>query len=240
MFQMTDLWTAQVQRRPVFNSLYMKVKRENLLGQTMLKLKQTKSDGGDALKLPIKVLFEGEPGQDEGGLRREFFSLLLKEIFTEDFGMFRHNEDVQQYWIQGHADYFESVPEERKEQLISYFELFGSIVGLAIFNETLVDFPLPFFFFKLKFYGLESITLQDYAQWQPETAKSLQFILDYDKEEECSLEDLVSRTFSVDVKIGDQTKTVDLVPNGADIYVNVENRAEFVRLFIQFEVQTQS
>ena len=29
-----------------------------------------------------------------GGVRREFFSLLLKELFTEDFGMFRHNEDV--------------------------------------------------------------------------------------------------------------------------------------------------
>lgn len=51
--------------------------------------------------------------------------------------------------------------------------MFGSIVGLAIMNQTLVDFPLPFFFFKLKFFGLQSITLADYAQWQPETAKSL-------------------------------------------------------------------
>lgn len=49
-----------------------------------------------------------------GGVRREFFSLLLKELFTEDFGMFRHNEDVQLYWIHGHADYFDSVTEERK------------------------------------------------------------------------------------------------------------------------------
>jgi len=60
----------------------------------MLKLKESISGGGDALKLPIKVLFEGEIGVDEGGLRREFFSLLLKELFTQDFGMFRHNEDV--------------------------------------------------------------------------------------------------------------------------------------------------
>lgn len=37
---------------------------------------------GDALKMPIKVLFKGEPGQDEGGLRREFFSLMLKELFS--------------------------------------------------------------------------------------------------------------------------------------------------------------
>ena len=50
--------------------------------------------------------------------------------------MFRHNEDVQLYWIQGHADYFDSVSVERKEQLVSYFELFGNIVGLAIMNQT--------------------------------------------------------------------------------------------------------
>lgn len=132
----------------------------------MLKLKQTSNEDGrhrDILKQPIKVLFEGEPGQDVGGLRREFFSLLLKELFTEDFGMLKHNEDVQLYWINGHADYFDSVSDERKAQLISYFELFGSIVGLAIINDTLVDFPLPFFFFKLKFYGLESVSLADYA-----------------------------------------------------------------------------
>jgi len=75
-------------------------------------------------------------------------------------------------------------------------------VGLAIFNDTLIDFPLPYFFFKLKFQGIDSVTLDDFAQWQPETAKSLKFILDYDKEDEFPLEDLVSRTFSVDVTIG--------------------------------------
>ena len=60
----------------------------------MFKLKEMKAERADAFKLPINVRFEGEPGQDMGGVRREFFSLLLKEIFTEDFGMFRHNEDV--------------------------------------------------------------------------------------------------------------------------------------------------
>ena len=38
------------------------------------------------------------------------------------------------YWVNGHADYFESVSDERKRQLVSYFELFGSIVGLALYS----------------------------------------------------------------------------------------------------------
>ena len=78
-------------------------------------------------------------------------------------------------------------------------------MGLAIYSDTLIDFPLPFFFFKVRFFGIESVTIDDYSRWQPETAKSLQFILDYDKEDECALEDIICRTFSVDVKIGDET-----------------------------------
>lgn len=191
----------------------------------MFKLKQKQPEGADEVKLPIHVSFYEELGHDMGGVRREFFSLLTKEIFTEDFGMFRYNEDVRLYWVNGHADYFDTVPQSRKEQLVSYFELFGNIVGLAIFNDTLIDFPLPYFFFKLKFQGIDSVTLDDFAQWQPETAKSLKFILDYDKEDEFPLEDLVSRTFSVDVTIGgNQTKTVDLIENGSEIYVTMANR----------------
>ena len=207
----------------------------------MLKLKQKQPEGADEVKLPIHVMFDEELGADLGGVRREFFTLLTKEIFTEAFGMFRYNEDVRLYWVNGYADHFETVPQSRKEQLVSYFELFGNIVGLAIFHDTLIDFPLPYFFFKLKFKGIGSITLEDFAQWQPETAKSLKFILDYDKEEECTLENLVCRTFSVDVTIGgDQMKTVDLIENGSEIYVNIDNREQFVRLFIEFEILEQA
>lgn len=141
------------------------MQRDNLLGQTMVKLKNEQASKGDWFKLPMNVRFAAEPGQDMGGVRREYFSLLLKEIFTEAFGMFRYNDDIRLYWINGHPDFFDSVTMERKEQLLSYFELFGNIVGLAIYHETLIDFPLPFFFFKLKFQGIEAITIHDYASW---------------------------------------------------------------------------
>jgi len=54
------------------------------------------------------------------------------------------------------------------------------------------------------------------------------------------LEDIVCRTFSVDVKIGDETKTVDLIPEGADTPVTMANRADFVRKFIEFDVLRQA
>lgn len=54
----------------------------------MIKLKETQAGAEDVFKLPMNVRFAGEPGQDMGGLRREYFALMLQEIFTERFGMF--------------------------------------------------------------------------------------------------------------------------------------------------------
>ena len=36
---MSDVWLAQTQNRPVYNQFICRVQRDNLLGQTMLKLK---------------------------------------------------------------------------------------------------------------------------------------------------------------------------------------------------------
>jgi hypothetical protein len=38
--------------------------------------------------MPLKVHFEGEQGVDEGGVKREFFSLLTQQLFTPAYGMF--------------------------------------------------------------------------------------------------------------------------------------------------------
>ena len=48
----------------------------------------------DLFRLTLDITFEGEPGLDYGGIKREFFKLLTEALFTEKFGMFRYNEDV--------------------------------------------------------------------------------------------------------------------------------------------------
>lgn len=51
-----------MQGRPVHDQMVITVRRENLLGQTMFKLKEMQVGRGDAWKLPLNVIFEGEPG----------------------------------------------------------------------------------------------------------------------------------------------------------------------------------
>ena len=50
-------------------------------------LKEISSKQKD-LKKKLKVSFVGEPGLDMGGLTKEWFQLLIKQIFDAEYGMF--------------------------------------------------------------------------------------------------------------------------------------------------------
>lgn len=108
----------------------------------------------------------------------------MKELFNPAFAMFKWNEDVQLYWFNGST--FEANIN---------FELVGTLMGIAFHNNMFIDMPVVPACYKLLLD--KEPNLNDMAQWQPETAKSLQFILDYNDSTK-PLEDIIGRTFSVD------------------------------------------
>eukprot|EP00438_Fugacium_kawagutii_P021325 Skav211656 [mRNA] locus=scaffold2752:62106:69870:- [translate_table: standard] len=61
----------------------VEVSRENIVEDTARFLRQADAA---ALHLPLKVKFAGEEGQDEGGVRREFFQVLIRRLFDERLG----------------------------------------------------------------------------------------------------------------------------------------------------------
>ena len=83
--------------------------------------------------MPLRVQFVNEPGIDEGGVQKEFFMLLVKELIDPQYTMFNTpSQETQLIWFNG--DSFESP--------IKY-QLVGTLMGLAIFNGVLLDLPLP-------------------------------------------------------------------------------------------------
>jgi len=50
------------------------------------------------LKKQLYVEFEGEQGVDEGGVSKEFFQLVVEEIFNPDIGMLSNNLLGIQKW----------------------------------------------------------------------------------------------------------------------------------------------
>lgn len=54
----------------------------------------TSQDNPSDLKKQLFVEFEGEQGIDEGGVSKEFFQLVVEEIFNPDFGKDIKNNNV--------------------------------------------------------------------------------------------------------------------------------------------------
>lgn len=52
----------------------------------MLQLEMISMENPSDLKKQLFVEFEGEQGVDEGGVSKEFFQLVLEEIFNPDIG----------------------------------------------------------------------------------------------------------------------------------------------------------
>ena len=63
----------------------LEVDRENLVEDSIAKIVTlNKSKNCDPLTLPIEVRFKGEPGIDEGGVRKEYFELVMKELNAQN------------------------------------------------------------------------------------------------------------------------------------------------------------
>lgn len=73
-----------------------------------------------------------EEGLDEGGVAKEFFQLVIQELFDTQYGMFRPLEGGRYLWFDSRS----------REPAVSY-QLVGIILGLAIYNGHILDVHLP-------------------------------------------------------------------------------------------------
>lgn len=68
--------------------ILVKVRRDHLIDDALVELEMVAMENPTDLKKQLVVEFEGEQGVDEGGVSKEFFQLVVEEIFNPDYGMF--------------------------------------------------------------------------------------------------------------------------------------------------------
>lgn len=191
----------------------LEVRREHLLEDTLSMI----MSGDMNLKKPLKVHFLGEEGIDEGGVKKEFFQLIIKELFDPEFSMFIRYDSQQLYWF--NPDTLESNVN---------FELVGMILGLAIYNSIILDVHLPMATYK-KILGMPT-GIKDLEEFNPGLAKGLKDLLDF----EGNVEEVFCRNFYIETEVFGQMKKHQLIENGENIPVTNENREEFVRLYVNW------
>lgn len=78
--------------------LKLKVRRDFLIDDALAELEMVAMTNPNVLKKQLVVEFEGEQGIDEGGVSKEFFQLIVEEIFNPDYGMFVNMDETQMMW----------------------------------------------------------------------------------------------------------------------------------------------
>jgi len=200
--------------------LHVRVRRTHLLEDALREVVHRRAD----LKKPLRVVFVSggveEEGLDEGGVAKEFFQLLIRELFDASYGMFGALEGGRYLWFDARSG----------EPEVSY-QLVGTLLGLAIYNGHILDVHLPPVAYK-KLLGVEP-TLADLRATFPALAHGLEALLGYGGDVEGDL----CYTFEVDVDLFGEPRTVELVPGGAAIAVTADNRRQFVELYARYVLE---
>ena len=201
--------------------LMLMVSRENIVQETIIQLQN--SNTAD-LKKPLRVKFADEEAEDAGGVTKEFFMLLIKEILNPDYGMFKEYEESNAMWFN---------PMTYEDN--SYYFLIGILYGLAIYNFTIINVPFPLVLYQKLLGESTEHSLQDLAQLSPTTARSLQHLLDY---KEADTEEVFSLTFTISESQFGEVLDKPLKDGGENIAVTSENKAEYVKLYVSYVLNT--
>ncbi|XP_042872289.1 E3 ubiquitin-protein ligase Nedd-4-like isoform X2 [Penaeus japonicus] len=199
------------------NKFDIKVKRNNILEDAFAIISQVTRV--DLLRTKLWIEFEGEVGLDYGGVAREFFFLLSKEMFNPYYGLFEYSA-TDNYTLQ-----INPYSGMCNEEHLRYFKFIGRVAGMAVYHGKLLDafFIRPFYKMMLG----KPIELKDMESVDSEYYNSLLWIQENDPAD-------LDLTFSVDEESFGRTSSHNLKENGGEIPVTNENKHEYIELVIKW------
>lgn len=192
----------------------LEIRRDKIIEDTLNEV----SKPDVKLRNPLKVKFRGEQGVDEGGVRKEFFMLLTRQIFDANYGMFSYNSKTRLFWFNLYSF----------EPKIKY-ELIGVILGLAIFNGIILDIKFPMAIYK-KLLGNKT-GIEDLKECDPELYQNLSFLL---STQDKNLKEELDTNFTVTADRFGEKIVIPLKPNGENIMIDSNNKEEYVKLYLDW------
>ncbi|KAL3898350.1 MAG: hypothetical protein SGCHY_002799 [Lobulomycetales sp.] len=173
------------------------------------------------LKHPLEVHFISEKGLDGGGPRRELFELLSKRFFDHEtspaFKLASNGASID-------------IPVLDQTTSVSDYETAGSVLGLALYHESLLNAPLAKFIFR--FLLEQEPQLEDLEELDPATHRMMKRML--------ATPDIQSWNMFFAVNDPDhQERMFELVKNGESVLVTDDNKTKFVQLYLKWRLQSR-
>ena len=217
--------------------LRCRIRRERLFEDAYDALNDADSQ---KLKHRVQVEFVGEAGIDGGGLMKEMLTALAKTAFDPVNGLFLTTQQqtvypnpdslliaqqtgqmLQQVDLDGEDQQY-SDPQAEVQRQLSYYLFLGKIIGKCIYDRIQIEceFTLSF----VKHLLGQTTNVDDLYTLDAQLYNSLIKLTTLTPEQLAALQ----LTFTVDRNILNQIHTDELIPNGANIYVDESNVRQFM------------
>ncbi|KAL6042845.1 hypothetical protein QOT17_024210 [Balamuthia mandrillaris] len=221
-------------KRAYFRSQLQKLKERSYYGGCRLRVRrkrvfedsyqQMRNRTPEELRGRLSVQFQNEEGVDAGGVSREWYETLAKEMFNANYALFIATAQDNSTFQPNRSSYIN--PDH-----LSYFKFVGRVIGKAIFDGQYLPCHFTRSFYK-HMLGV-SVRPDDMEAIDPEYYKNLKWILDNDITG--VLDDL---TFSTEIDDFGTMKVVELKDGGKSIRVTEDNKVEYVRLVTEMRMTT--
>jgi E3 ubiquitin-protein ligase HUWE1 len=207
------------QSRPSYPALQLSVRREHVFHDSF---KSLYFKSGDEMKFgKLNIRFHGEEGVDAGGVTREWFQVLSRQMFDPNYALFI---PVSSDRTTFHPNKLSGINDEH----LMFFKFIGRIIGKALYEGRVLDCYFSRAVYK-RILG-KSVSVKDMESFDPDYYKSLCWMLEND------ITDIITETFSVEDDEFGVTNIVDLIPNGRDVPVTEDNKHEYVRLVVEHKL----
>ncbi|KAJ7497325.1 hypothetical protein FB451DRAFT_1550225 [Mycena latifolia] len=217
-----NYFTQQLHRRPHsrehHGTLQLNVRRARVFEDSFQHLQRK---NGDQIKHgKLSVRFYDEEGVDAGGVTREWFQILARQMFDPNNALFQPCA----------ADRLTYQPNKNSwvnPEHLSFFKFVGRVIGKAIYDGRLLDA----YFARSLYRQLlgKPVDYKDVEWVDPEYYNSLCWILENDPT-------ALDLTFSVEADEFGVNRIVPLKEGGETLPVTQENKREFVQLSAQYRL----
>ncbi|KIM40119.1 hypothetical protein M413DRAFT_446273 [Hebeloma cylindrosporum] len=217
-----NYFNQQLHRKPHmrehYGTLQLNVRRARVFEDSFLYLQRKTGEQIKHGKLSVR--FYDEEGVDAGGLTREWFQILARQMFNPNNALFQPCA----------ADKLTYQPNKNSwvnPEHLSFFKFVGRVIGKAIYDGRLLDA----YFARSLYRQLlgKPVDYRDVEWVDPEYYNSLCWILENDPT-------ALDLTFSVEADEFGVNRIVPLKEGGEMIPVTLENRREFVQLSAQYRL----
>ena len=163
----------------------------------------------------LMVHFENEEAVDAGGVKREWLTLLTKEMFNPNYMLFTLAKNGTTYTINSDSGKYNN-------EHLKYFEFIGKIMAKAIFDGMMIDCYFTRIIYKL--ISGTPISYHDMENYDPVYYNSIKWLLenDFTDTETCL-------TYSYNHDNLGEIQTVDLIENGRNVEVTESNKFDYVQ-----------